>query len=276
MKNLLPLLFIFTITLSCARNSEEQKAVAETTDHFKDIKGCFLLYNMKTKTFDKVIGEATCRERFPAFSSFKVPLAVMAFDSGVLKDENVILKWDGVKNSRVEENQDHNAKTWMRDSVVWFSQRITPKLGKKKFQKYLNDFNYGNKDFSTGLTTAWLQSPATGKGLRISAYEQVDFMKSLWTDQLPVTKRSMQLTREITFLETSPKGFELSGKTGSNFYDKERKFHCGWFISHIQKGNLEYIAVTNISDLKPYPQPGYGGPRAKQITKDLLAAEGLW
>lgn len=271
MKNLnitlLPALFLFLSTAS---------ATAPKSDTFKDMKGCFLLYNLKTQKFDKIIGEATCRERFPACSSFKVPLAVMAFDSGVLKDENVVLKWDGVKDSRPEVNQDHNAKTWMRDSVVWFSQRITPKLGTQKFQKYLTAFKYGNEDFSSGITTAWLNSPSDPNGLKISAYEQVEFMRKLWTNTLPVSHRSMELTRDITYLETSPKGFKLNGKTGSGFYDKEKKVNLGWFISHIQKGDQEYIAVTTLSDLQPYPTFSYGGPRAKQITKDILTAEGLW
>lgn len=260
--------------LGCAKHTTQPVSEADT--YFKDMKGCFLLYNMKTKSFDKVIGEANCRERLPAYSSFKVPLAVIAFDSGVLKDENVVLKWDGVKSSREESNRDHNGKTWMRDSIVWFSQRITTKLGKQKFQKYMNDFNYGNKDLSQGITTAWLASPAQRKGLRISAFEQVEFMKKLWTNSLPVSARSMEITREITYLETSPKGFKMSGKTGSNFFDKEHKFHSGWFISHIQKGDQEYITAANLADLKPFPGQGYGGPRVKQITKDILTNEGLW
>lgn len=42
-----------------------------------------------------------------------------------------------------------------------------------------------------------------------------------------------------------------SNKTGSNFYDEDRKIHLGWFISHIQNANQEYISVANFSDLAP-------------------------
>lgn len=267
---------LIVLSSACAKDADQSKSLTESDTYFKDMKGCFLLFNIKTQKFDKVVGEATCRERFPACSTFKVPLAVMAFDSGILKDENVVLKWDGVKDSRPEVNRDHNAKTWMRDSVVWFSQRITPKLGKKKFQKYLTDFKYGNEDISSGITTAWLDSPAGETGLKISAYEQVDFMLKLWSDGLPVSKRSMELTRKITYLETSPKGYKLNGKTGSGFYNREKNVNFGWFTSHLQLDEQEYIVVTNLSDLKPYPTFSYGGPRAKQIAKDILTAEGLW
>jgi beta-lactamase class D len=185
-------------------------------DYFAGQKGCFLLYNMKTKKFEKVIGEKTCRERFVACSTFKVPLSVMAFDSGILKDENQI----GKKAYLEAHNQDHNAKTWMRDSVVWFSQRLT------------------------------------------------------------------RITREMTYLETSPKGFKLSGKTGSNYYDKnyneEKRRGLGWFVSHLQNGQQEYIAVANLSDMTPTEAgsnekfTSFGGQRAKRIVKTVLSELGLW
>lgn len=263
--------------VSCGSSEKQVQPHAQPVNYFGSMNGCFLLFNVKTNQFEKVIGEQRCREQLPACSTFKVPLAAMAFDSGVLKDENTVFKWNGKKDIREESNRDHNAKTWMRDSIVWYSQRITPKMGKKKFQNYLDQFNYGNKDLNGGITQAWLVSPASsGPALKISGYEQIDFMKKLWTNQLPVSPRSMQLTRDITFIETSPNGFQLHGKTGSNFYDKERKIHLGWFISHLQKGDQEYIVVTNLSDLGPTEAKGYGGMRARELTKKILADNSLW
>lgn len=277
-----PLLLIF----SCATTRKIPEA-PPALNYFPNMKGCFLLYNLKSKAFEKVLGdESYCRERLPACSTFKVPLAVMAFDAGVLKDEKVVLKWDGVKDPRTELNHDHNAVTWMRDSVVWFSQRLTPQLGKVKLQKYLDSFLYGNRDLSAGLQWAWLMAPSEAAALKISAYEQVEFMKKLWSNSLPVSDRAMALTREITYLESSPNGFQLNGKTGSNFYDKDKKVALGWFIAHLdngfvrrvnsQKKHQDYIVVTTISDLEPSEEPGYGGLRAKTLTKKILADEGLW
>lgn len=264
--------------LGCSSNTKKtETGPLQSNDIFGGRKACFLLYNVKTNTFEKVVGEEVCREQFPPCSSFKVPLAVIAFDSGILKDENQVLKWNGKKDGREVANKDHNAKTWMSDSIVWFSQRITAKLGKPKFQKYLNKFNYGNKDILAGITEAWLVSPAAPTpALKISAYEQVDFMKKLWSNNLPASKRAMKLTQDITYLETSPNGFKLSGKTGSNFYDADKKMHFGWFIAHIQKEDQEYISVVNISDITPSDEPGYGGLKAKAITKSLLSTQGLW
>lgn len=259
-------LFFALFLLSCA--SAKQKDFPQ--------KGCFLLYDLKTEKFVVEKGN-TCKEEIVACSTFKVPLAVMAFDSGVLKDEKQVLKWDGTKYTMVEAwNGDHNAETWMKNSVVWFSQRLTPMMGQKRTQEYLTKFEYGNKDLSAGLTDAWIEKPTAPKTLAISPYGQIAFMKKLWQGTLPASQRAMLLTKKIMFLETSPKGFDLSGKTGSNFYDDERKLHLGWFIAHVKKGEKEYLSVMNFSDVKPFEGKGFGGMRAKEMMKEYLAAEGLW
>lgn len=156
----------------------------------------------------------------------------------------------------------------------WYT-KLTPQLGREKIEKYLHSFHYGNADFSAGITQAWLVSPGDkGPALKISAYEQVEFMKNLWTDNLAVSKNATRITREITFLEKSPKGFRLSGKTGSNYYDKnydkDKRLGFGWFVSHLENGNQEYIAVANMSDSTPTEAKNYGGLRTKQLVKQIL------
>lgn len=269
----LPALLLATLLASCTTESKKIEP-----QYFPNTEACFLLYNVKTQQFEKTINPERCKTRYPAASTFKVPLAVMAFDARILKDENQTLKWDGKKDEfREVANQDHNARTWMKESIVWFSQRITPRLGRKKLQKYLDGFDYGNQDLSAGLTLAWLVRPnGDAPALKISAYEQIEFMKKLWTNRLPASERAQKLTREITYLETSPNGFQLNGKTGSNFYNDDRKIHFGWFVAHLQKGDQEYITAANFTDLAPYAGEGFGGPRAKSETKRILADLGLW
>jgi beta-lactamase class D len=268
MKNII-LLFVILIISSCSSSKSKP-------DPFYRGRGCFLLYNLSTQTYEKKLGD-TCEERLPASSTFKVPLAIMAFDSQILKDENEILKWDGKSRAMPLWNGDQNSKTWMRNSVVWFSQELTPQLGQKKVKHYLELMKYGNQDISSGLTTAWLNKPNDPRGsLAISPYEQIEFMRKLWSDKLPVSKRAMDLTRKITFREISPNGYKLSGKTGSNSYDKEGKIQLGWFIGHIENETKEYLVVTNLNDLYPSEMNSYGGVRAEELTKRLLIEADLW
>ncbi len=244
-------------------------------DVFHDQKGCFLLFNMKTQQVIKESG-STCRERFVASSTFKVPLSLMAFDSGVLKTPEDIYKWNGVKHKIESWNADQNARMWMKHSVVWFSKELTPKIGKEKIEKYLKDFHYGNEDMSGGLQDAWLHSPSKDiPSLTISPYEQMQFMNALWSNKLPVSQKASDITKEIMFLEKTPSGFKFSGKTGSNSY-ATHDIQLGWFIAHLSRGEEQYVAVMNFSDLKPSTENNYGGPRARVKMVEMLKKLKLW
>lgn len=246
----------------------------------QEISACFLLYDLKNKKFVNEYNPERCKLRQTPCSTFKVPLAAMAFDSGVLKDENTTFKWNGQKQFLDSWNRDHTAASWMRESVVWYSQEITKKLGRKKVQKYLNQFDYGNKDMSGGLTDAWLTpapfSQKVSASIAISGYEQIEFLKKLWTNQLGVTPRAHQLTQQITHLEITPKGFALSGKTGSGFFDLTSNRRIGWFIAHIKGNGQEYVSVLNFHDLHEQPKPEFGGMMARKLTKEFLMSQGLY
>jgi beta-lactamase class D len=265
------LLFCCGVFFVCGKKSPDLGGLFAGKD------GCLLLMNLKSGTMEQEWNPARCRERLPACSTFKVPLALMAFDSGILRDEKQLLRWDGKKRLLDAWNRDHNAATWMQESVVWFSQRLTPLIGAARIQEYLKDFHYGNEDLSGGVTDAWLHAPDSAKAaLNISAYEQVEFMRAFWNNRLRVKPRAIALTKKITYLETSPAGFVLSGKTGSNFYDADKKKRLGWFIGHQQKNDQEYLVVTNFSDREDQAETIAGGRRAKEIAKAFLETRQLW
>src|SRR5688572_30316392 len=94
------LLVTMLLLLGGCQSTPPATTAPATPDYFAGMDACFLLYNVRTKAFDKVIGDENCKREYPACSTFKVPLAVMAFDSKALKDENVVLKWDGRKDER--------------------------------------------------------------------------------------------------------------------------------------------------------------------------------
>lgn len=263
-------LILLFILVSCA-----------TKRNFPDKNVCFLLYNLKTDKFEKEINPQFCKIQLPPASTFKVPLAVMSFDAGLLKDENTTLKWDGQKRFMDAWNKDHTARTWMRDSVVWFSQELSPKLGAEKMTDYLNKFEYGNRDMSGGIKHAWLTPSPASEGmknsLKISAYEQVNFLKNLWNQKLPVSQDAQIKTKSILAKEENPPHRELLGKTGSGFTGEEMNLRIGWYVAHLKSGMKEYIVVTNFTDTKEMPQPrNYGGPEAKELTKQILVEDDLF
>lgn len=236
-------------------------AEVDFSRYFGNKEGCFILYDLKANKVVYRFNEKRCARREPPCSTFKVPLSLMAFDQGILKDETTTFRWDGVDRGNPNWNRDTSAADWIKYSVVWYSQRLTPRLGPETITNYLARFDYGNRDISGGLTTFWL-----GSSLKISADEQLQFWKRFWRGNLPVSRHAVETTKNITRLETSPSGMTLSGKTGSHTTTNEE---LGWFVGHLEGTKGEYLVIVNFtgptSATKEYP-----GLIAEGICKDIL------
>lgn len=248
-------------------------AFADTLDlskYFVNKSACFILYDNNQQKIIQKFGDERCTKRIPADSTFKIPLSVMAFDQNLIQ-ENTVFKWDKKERWLSQWNKNQTPKSWLTYSVVWVSQELTPKIGIEKIQKYLNDFHYGNQDFSgdpgknNGLTHAWLDS-----SLKISAEEQLAFLQALANNALPVSKTAMENTKNNMYLETLSNGWKLSGKTGSNAKD-ENNLQDGWFVGYLTKKDQTLIFVVNFTDLQDPKTGEYGGPRAKTTLKKIVS-----
>jgi len=87
---------------------------------------------------EPLIQEGACDERMSAASTFKIPISLMGFDSGILNTSDQP-EWQFQKGY-VDWNPDWREATtpnrWMRLSVVWFSREVTKQLGEERLAKY--------------------------------------------------------------------------------------------------------------------------------------------
>jgi beta-lactamase class D len=244
-------------------------AFASTPDFkkiFKDKDACFILFDLSTNKNVITYNHNRCNERLPTCSTFKIPIALMAFDQKILQDENTVIKWDKINREAFPSwNQDQTPKSWLQNSTIWVSQRIIPQIGMNKIKKYLSTFAYGNQDMSGGLTKAWLSST-----LKISAYEQMNFLKNFWEETLPISSRAIILTKKCLPKEITNSGNILYGKAGTGYVDNGQTL--GWFVGYlITSDNHQYVFVTNFSDLKHKSKKSASpGARAKNCTKEIL------
>lgn len=243
---------------------------------------CFIIYDLKEKSYVVMDNQADCHSDHPAASTFKVPLAVIAFETGVLKDKTTTLKWDGKKRMIDAWNKDATAESWMHDSVVWYSQRITPKIGQKKMESFLKSFNYGNHDMSGGILWAWL-TPAPFSNdpivntLQVSGTSQTHFLENLWNETLPVSKESQQKAKGLLAQEKSPNGAILRGKTGSGFVGLGYDLRVGWYVGYFNAQGKDYIVVSNFVDRVKLPgEKSFGGREAKENAIQRLTEMKLW
>jgi beta-lactamase class D len=223
----------------------------------------FLLYELSTEQWIKESGPG-CDRRASPCSSFKVPLSLMGFDSGILIDETSPV-WpyqDDYVDWLPIWKQPYHPQMWMRNSCVWFSQVLTTMLGMPKFQTYIDSFDYGNKDLSAGLTEAWLMS-----SLAISPREQVLFLAKMNRYELPVSRHALFMTRHILFIEDFCNGWKLYGKTGSGSLENP-DLKQGWFIGWVEKDARVVVFAYYLKDEEVIG--GFGGPRAREKAKALL------
>ena len=220
--------------------------------------------------------EGDPEKRYAPMSTFKIPLSLIGFDSGILVDEMHPV-WpfkEGYVDWREVWKQDQTPKSWMKESCVWYSQVLTKKLGMKKFQEYVTKFDYGNKDLSgdkgqnNGLTNAWLSS-----SLQISSAEQVAFLQKMLAGKLPVKPHAVAMTKNIIFVEELKNGWKFYGKTGMGSLinidgTKNPDLYHGWFIGWIEKGDRRIIFSNHIEDDKK--EEIGASQRAKADAKERL------
>jgi beta-lactamase class D len=214
-------------------------------------RACFLLYQVGAGEVRRSPAEA-CQTRVSPQSTFKIPHALAGLDAGVIRDAESSFAYDGAAYPFESWRRDHTLATAMRDSVVWWFQRVARELGADRERDYLRRFGYGNADASSGLTTFWL-----GGSLAISPEEQAQFVNKLFANALPVSDHAMRTVRAVlvqpqglvvnasgrhAFAGTWPKGTVLSAKTGSGTTRDGGQVR--WLVGHVARGGKAWIFVS--------------------------------
>lgn len=213
--------------------------------------------------------DGVCDQRMTPASTFKIAISLMGYDSGFLIDaKSPALPFrSGYPDSIPSWKTTTVPTSWMKNSVVWYSQRITELLGKERFARYVHAFSYGNEDVSgvpgkqDGLTRSWLSS-----SLKISPQEQLTFLAKIVRRELPVSPFAYEMTAKLTQVAMLPNGWKVYGKTGTGAATKadgseDWDHSIGWFVGWAVKDNRSIVFVRQIQDEKEETTPA--GPRAR-------------
>lgn len=226
--------------------------------HFRGYTtACFVLLDMTTGTIIRYNPERAA-ERVPPCSTFKIFNSMAGLQTGAVRDEHTMFAWDGRPMSRKETEHDFTLDSAFKLSVVWYYQKVATLVGVERMQHWLDSVGYGNRDMSAGLTQFWLSDSS----LKISADEQVEFLRRLYRNELPFDRRAMEITRKIMVMMTSD-GAVLSGKTGSGEWGNRT---LGWFVGHLTGADgHEYVFAANME-----APSGAWGPKARETVIDIL------
>lgn len=196
--------------------------------------------------------------RYSPASTFKIPHTLFALDAGAVADEFQVFKWDGVERSFSGHNQDQNLRSAMRNSTLWVYQRFAKHIGEAKARLYLRDSKYGNADPSTSRGDYWVDG-----NLRISATEQIAFLRKLFRNELPFKVEHQRLVKDL-MIKQATSDWILRAKTG---WEGSYGWWVGWVESH--EGSVFFAlnmdTPRRLEDL----------PKREQIVRAVLRSMGL-
>ncbi|MGO3934780.1 penicillin-binding transpeptidase domain-containing protein [Rhodopseudomonas pseudopalustris] len=178
-------------------------------------------------------------------STFKVPNSLIALETGVVADpDKDIFKWDGVTRSIEAWNRDHTLRSAIATSAVPVYQEIARRIGPERMQKYVDLFEYGNRNIGGGIDQFWL----TGD-LRIDCIQQIDFIDRLRRRVLPISKRSQDLVADILPV-TKVGEAVIRAKTGLLGAEKGQP-SLGWLVGWAEKGQEQTVFALNLDAREP-------------------------
>lgn len=194
-----------------------------------------LLYNLER-----------CSRRFSPASTFKIMNSLLALETNVAPDENLIIRWDGAER-RPEWNKDMNMREAFEVSCVPYYQELARRIGAVEMQKWLDTVRYGNKRIGPAVDMFWLNDT-----LQISPDEQVGLMKKLYFDKLPMSQRSQRIVRSLMLREDSI-GYRLYYKTGTHMSESPRLTRA-WLVGFVERRETQkgVVSKQQETNYRPY------------------------
>ena len=226
----------------------------------KNPKGCIAIYDERNERWIRHNAER-CGKRFTPASTFKIIHSMIGLETGAVSGPDHQFKWDGKMRSIKSWNKDHDLRSAVSRSVVWYFQEVAKRVPPEKMSALLKACEFGNHKTS-GKQPFWLSSD-----LAISADEQVKFLRKLRGGKLPFKKEVMETVKELIRLEKTDQ-WTLYGKTG---WAQPGGMNVGWFVGWVDTGDNTYFFATNIESESA---EGFGAAR-KEITMEVLRQVGV-
>lgn len=258
LKNLIVLTGI-GISLSYCTEQTSQQAL-ETLFVERGVTGSIVISNLQGDQIYQGFPDRNKKPFLPA-STFKIPNTLIALEEGAISSPDEVFKWDGEVRFVKSWNQDHSLRTAFPVSCVWFYQELARRIGNDRYLSYLQQFDYGNLKTGPDIDIFWLEGD-----LRITAKEQIEFLKKLYSNDLPINNKNIELLKEIMIVEDMDT-YTIRAKTG--WAIRETGEHA-WWVGYVEKLDEVWFFCINIEITA---NEDYG--KQKEIARDALQMIGV-
>jgi len=202
------------------------------------VNGSILIYDLKKDLYYSNDFKWANKGNLPA-STFKIANSIIGLETGVIENDSTVFKWDGEEKWSKRWEQDLILKKAFQFSCVPCYQELARKIGSKRMNEYVQKLKYGNLKIDTlTIDMFWLEGPS-----QITQMQQIDFLKRFYNQELPISKRTDKIMRDIMlFKETDH--YKLSGKSGLSIVNEK---YNGWYVGYLEVQNNTYLFATNIT-----------------------------
>lgn len=286
MNRILRFAIIVSITLGCITSGLFQTAqskatipamaieppdpltIAQNIDfsrHFRDlgVEGSILIYDLSS---NRVFQHNPKRNEtaFPAASTFKILNSLISLETKVVTDEIAVLTWDGIQRELPEWNRDLNMREAFKLSAVWFYQVLARRVGYERMQQWVAQVKYGNQNIGgkEDIDKFWLNG-----SLKVTPQQQIQFLRSLYNNDLPFSERTLSIVKDIMINEKTP-DYTIRGKTGWYGFGSKVIPNIGWYIGYLERGKNTYFFATNI-DIRNEKDPPLRVELTRRCFKDI-------
>ncbi|MBF0293897.1 MAG: class D beta-lactamase [Magnetococcales bacterium] len=216
----------------CQAQTRQEPGLAEILQK-AGVTGCIVL--LETDPERIRVSDETCgHHRFLPASTFKVVNALIALETGAVREEE-IFPWNGSPMPFKAWEKELTLREAMAVSSVPVFQEIARRIGQQRMAEWVTRIGYGNGDTGQVVDRFWLDGP-----LAISPVEQARFMARLATGTLPFSSHTLAGLRRLIPQEQVGEA-RLYGKTGwASSVTPGIGWYAGWMESH---GKMTAVAV---------------------------------
>ena len=138
-------ILLMSLSMSCqTKNSRDKETLVPEFNKILDslqVKGSILIYSFTDKKYYSN-NFTWAKTGFIPASTFKIPNSIIALETGVIKNESKVFKWNGEKRWNKKWEQDLTFKEAFQVSCVPCYQEVARKIGVERMKTYLNKINY--------------------------------------------------------------------------------------------------------------------------------------
>ncbi len=264
MSRLLIPFLLYVIVSGCSTNNVKEDENLKRYFDSARVTGCFALFSNGTNGFT-VYNLARYRDSsYSPASTFKIVNALIGLQTGKISDENMVIKWDGVKRWNEDWNKDLTMKEAFAVSAVPYFQEVARRIGRDTMKFWIDSLGYGNKNISGPIDSFWLNNR-----LKVKPDEELGLVKKLYFNQLPFYKRTQEIVQSVMLREQNS-NYSLSYKTG--WGTLENGHEIAWIVGWIEENRHPYFFVLNIES----PEANRVVDVRIKLLRDILAHSGFF